>query len=110
MAVSHRESRANIHSYTLENGRTVYILAEGRLVKLAACDGHPAEIMDMSFAIQALSLRYLLENRDRLGRERGKMLHTVPEEIDRAVALLKLSSCGVSIDDLTPAQRKYLFG
>ncbi|MBR6933689.1 MAG: adenosylhomocysteinase [Bacteroidales bacterium] len=110
MAVSDRESRANIHSYTLENGRTVHILAEGRLVNLAAGDGHPAEIMDMSFAIQALSLRYLLENRDRLGRERGKMLHSVPVEIDQAVARLKLRSCGVEIDTLTPEQQAYLFG
>ena len=110
MAVSSREARANIQAYTLENGRTVHVIAEGRLVNLAAGDGHPAEIMDMSFAIQALSLRYLLENRDRLGRERGKMLHSVPVEIDQAVARLKLRSCGVEIDTLTPEQRAYLFG
>ena len=110
MAVSSREARANIQAYTLENGRTVHVIAEGRLVNLAAGDGHPAEIMDMSFAIQALSLRYLLENRDRLGRERGKMLHSVPVEIDQAVARLKLRSCGVEIDSLTPEQRAYLFG
>ena len=110
MAVSSREARANIQAYTLENGRTVHVIAEGRLVNLAAGDGHPAEIMDMSFAIQALSLRYLLENRDRLGRERGKMLHPVPVEIDQAVARLKLRSCGVEIDTLTPEQRAYLFG
>ena len=110
MAVSSREARTNIQSYTLENGRTVHVLAEGRLVNLAAGDGHPAEIMDMSFAIQALSLRYLLENRERLGRETGAMLHPVPEEIDRAVAELKLKSCGARIDRLTPAQKEYLFG
>ena len=110
MALSIREARTHIEAYTLEDGRTLYVLAEGRLVNLAAGDGHPAEIMDMSFAIQALSLRYLVENRERLGRTPGAMLHPVPEEIDRAVALLKLQDRGVEIDTLTPEQRAYLFG
>ena len=106
MAVSHRPARSNIEAYTLENGRTVYIIAEGRLVNLAAGDGHPAEIMDMSFAIQALSARYLVQNRDRL----TSLLNDVPREIDREVALRKLSHWGVKIDTLTAEQKKYIFG
>ena len=106
MAVSHRPARNNIEAYTLENGRTVNIIAEGRLVNLAAGDGHPAEIMDMSFAIQALSARYLVQNRDRL----TSLLNDVPREIDREVALRKLSHWGVKIDTLTAEQKKYIFG
>ena len=106
MAVSHRPARSNIEAYTLENGRTVNIIAEGRLVNLAAGDGHPAEIMDMSFAIQALSARYLVQNRDRL----TSLLNDVPREIDREVALRKLSHWGVKIDTLTTEQKKYIFG
>jgi len=110
MAVSEKPARHNIQAYTLENGRTIYVIAEGRLVNLAAGDGHPAEIMDMSFAIQAASARYLAENRDTLVREPGKMLNDVPEEIDREVARRKLDSWGVEIDTLTPEQHKYLYG
>ena len=106
MAVSHRPARNNIEAYQLENGRTIYIIAEGRLVNLAAGDGHPAEIMDMSFAIQALSARYLADNRGKI----GTMLNNVPLEIDREVALRKLQDWGISIDTLSPEQRKYLYG
>ena len=106
MAVSHRPARNNIEAYTLENGKTIYILAEGRLVNLAAGDGHPAEIMDMSFAIQALSARYLAQNRGCL----TGMLNPVPAEIDREVALRKLADWGIRIDTLTPEQHKYIFG
>ena len=109
-ATSVREARNNIKAYTLPNGRTIYILAEGRLVNLAAGDGHPAEIMDMSFAIQALSARYLVENKTLLGRVPGVMLHDVPEEIDRKVATLELENWGVQIDKLTPEQHTYLYG
>ena len=105
-AVSHRPARANIEAYELTNGRTVYILAEGRLVNLAAGDGHPAEIMDMSFAIQALSARYLVQNRGRLTHK----LNNVPAEIDREVALRKLADWGVQIDTLTEEQHRYIFG
>jgi len=105
-AVEHHPARQNIEAYTLENGRTVYILGEGRLVNLAAGDGHPAEIMDMSFAIQALSARYLVEHRSELV---GK-LHNVPAEIDRDVASRKLASWGVRIDTLTPEQHLYIYG
>ena len=106
MAVSHRPARSNIEAYTLENGRTVNIIAEGRLVNLAAGDGHPAEIMDMSFAIQALSARYLVQNRGRLETR----LNNVPREIDRDVALRKLETQGVKIDTLTTKQYKYIYG
>ena len=106
MAVSHRPARNNIEAYTLENGRTVYIIAEGRLVNLAAGDGHPAEIMDMSFAIQALSARYLADHRGKM----GTLLNNVPAEIDREVALRKLQDWGIRIDTLSPEQRKYLYG
>ncbi|MBR1570315.1 MAG: adenosylhomocysteinase [Bacteroidales bacterium] len=105
MAVSHRPARNNIEAYTLENGRTVYIIAEGRLVNLAAGDGHPAEIMDMSFAIQALSARYLADHRGTI----GTVLNQVPAEIDREVALRKLTDWGVSIDTLSAEQYNYLY-
>ena len=108
MSVRHHPARENIEAYVLENGRTVYILAEGRLVNLAAGDGHPAEIMDMSFAIQALSARYLADHRDSLQRDHYAMVMPVPVEIDREVALRKLSDWGISIDTLTAEQRDYL--
>ena len=112
IATSEREARQNIQEYVLPNGRKVYILAEGRLVNLAAGDGHPAEIMDMSFAIQALSARFLADNRKGgpLNRTFGNMLNAVPAEIDGKVARMKLNDWGIKIDHLTPAQRKYLFG
>ena len=96
--------RDNIVGYYLENGRSVNVLAEGRLVNLAAGDGHPAEIMDMSFSIQALCAQYLAQHRG----EELPMLNYVPEEIDREVAERKLRFLGVSIDHLTKAQQKYL--
>ena len=123
IAVSHRPARANIEAYTLSNGRTMYVIAEGRLVNLAAGDGHPAEIMDMSFAIQALSARYLVEQHchfDQAKRVETRacerwpqpksLLHRVPAAIDREVAFRKLAHWGVSIDTLTPEQHKYLYG
>ena len=106
MAVSHRPARQNIEAYELENGRTLYILAEGRLVNLAAGDGHPAEIMDMSFAIQALSARYVALHRGQL----PQVLNEVPREVDQEVALRKLKDWGVEIDTLTKEQHKYLYG
>lgn len=98
------EARHNILGYKLKNGRTVYLISEGRLVNLAAAEGHPAEIMDMSFAIQALSAEYLVKNRHNLETE----LIPVPKEIDDFVARLKLKSLGISIDELTEEQREYL--
>lgn len=116
IAVASKPARQNIMQYDLPDGRRIYILAEGRLVNLAAGDGHPAEIMDMSFAIQALSARYLADNREILrctqddSRNPGSMLYHVPEEIDKAVALRKLDSWGVTIDKLTEKQKIYLYG
>jgi adenosylhomocysteinase len=109
MAVEAKPARHNIMGYRLENGHKIYVIAEGRLVNLAAGDGHPAEIMDMSFAIQALSARYLVEHRD-LPRKRGAMVHDVPREIDEEVARRKLAYWGCAIDTLTPEQHKYLYG
>lgn len=107
-AVSRHVARNNIMAYTFADGRTVYVLAEGRLVNLAAGDGHPAEIMDMSFAIQALSAKYLTLNN--LPREKGNMLHNVPEAIDKEVARRKLADWGIAIDTLSPQQHLYLYG
>ncbi len=104
LATEHYEARHNIEGYRLPNGTTVFALAEGRLVNIAAGDGHPAEIMDMSFAIQALSAKYLVENRGKL--KPGVV--PVPREIDTAVAFKKLSTLGISIDTLTEEQKKYL--
>ena len=110
MAVSASPARKDIMAYRLENGKTVYVLAEGRLVNLAAGDGHPAEIMDMSFAIQALSAKYLVDNRESIRREPGKMLNDVPAEVDTEVAYRELKNWGCEIDVLTEEQRRYLFG
>jgi adenosylhomocysteinase len=103
-AVSKYQARNNIVGYTLPNGRTIFVLAEGRLVNLASGDGHPAEIMDMSFAIQALSAQYLADNRGKL----SPGVVPVPREIDLAVAARKLETLGVSIDTLTEEQKAYL--
>ena len=115
IAVDESPARQNIKQYTLPDGRRIYILAEGRLVNLAAGDGHPAEIMDMSFAIQALSAKYLADNREVLRHPgqasgQGSMLHKVPAEIDREVALRKLAGWGITIDKLTEKQHLYLYG
>lgn len=110
MAKEISPARKDIMAYTLENGRKIYIIAEGRLVNLAAGDGHPAEIMDMSFAIQALSAKYLVENKDRISRKPGEMVNDVPKEIDNEVAVRELKNWGCEIDKLTPEQSQYLFG
>ena len=104
IAVETREQRRNIMGYKLPSGQWIFVLGEGRLVNLACGDGHPAEIMDMSFAIQALSAKYLVEH----GKELTEMLIDVPAEVDRAVASRKLAFLGKSIDTLTPEQEKYL--
>ena len=110
IAVNEKLARQNIQEYTLGNGCRIYVIAEGRLVNLAAGDGHPAEIMDMSFAIQALSAKFLADNRNTLPRVPGAMLHNVPAEIDKEVAFRKLSDWGAEIDRLTEKQRIYLYG
>jgi len=104
LAVDRRVARQNIEQFTLPDGRNIYLLAEGRLVNLAAGDGHPTEIMDMSFGIQALSARYIKENAGNF----EKKLYRVPEEIDHRVANLKLKSMGVTIDSLTEEQEAYM--
>jgi len=104
LAVSRRQVRKNIDEYLLADGRKVYLLAEGRLVNLAAGDGHPVEIMDMTFALQALCLRYLKEYSGVLKHA----VYQVPEEIDKQVALMKLNTLGIQIDCLTENQQIYL--
>jgi adenosylhomocysteinase len=104
IAVREYEVRRNIQAYVLPNGKTLFTIAEGRLVNLAAADGHPAEIMDMSFAIQAMSAKYLADNRSSL----TPGVIPVPRKIDDYVARIKLASMGVSIDTLTDEQKDYL--
>ncbi|MGC8928649.1 MAG: adenosylhomocysteinase [Myxococcota bacterium] len=101
---SRRIIRDFVEEFTLTNGKRVYILAEGRLINLASAEGHPASVMDMSFANQSLSVEYLLKFRDSLKRD----VYTIPVELDREVAELKLKSLGISIDSLTEEQRRYL--
>ncbi|MUG45015.1 adenosylhomocysteinase [Paenibacillus woosongensis] len=103
-SVSVRTVRRNIEEYQLKDGRKMYVLAEGRLVNLAAGDGHPAEIMDMTFALQALSLKYVNERY----KEIGATVVNVPYELDEQVARYKLESLGFGIDRLTEEQRAYL--
>lgn len=103
LSVEQFESRKNIMGYKLADGRVLHLIAEGRLVNLAAGDGHPAEIMDMSFAIQALCARYIAQHK---GLQKG--VHFVPEEIDRDVARRKLAAWGVKLDTLSDEQEAYL--
>ena len=104
LAVEKYEARHNIQGYVLPNGKTLFVIAEGRLVNLAAGDGHPAEIMDMSFAIQALSAEYLAKHQAEL----VPGVISVPRELDEAVARRKLRAMGVSIDSLSAEQEDYL--
>ena len=103
MATSKRTLRPNLEEYTLPGGKRVHLLAEGRLVNLASAEGHPSEVMDMSFANQSLNAEYLVKNK---GLE--IKVYRVPQEIDELVAGLKLKALGVSIDELTEKQKKYL--
>jgi adenosylhomocysteinase len=104
LSKSVREARAFVEEYTKKDGRRVYLLGEGRLINLAAAEGHPASVMDMSFANQALSAEYMIENADKL----DKKVYPVPEVIDKEIARLKLKAMGIAIDKLTPEQEKYL--
>ncbi len=104
LSSSKRTVRRNIEEYQLKDGRKVYLLAEGRLVNLAAGDGHPAEIMDMTFALQAMSLKYVNERYEEIG---SKVVN-VPYELDEKVARFKLESLGTGIDTLTDEQKAYL--
>jgi adenosylhomocysteinase len=103
LSTSKRTMRPNLEEYTLKDGRKLYLLAEGRLVNLAAAEGHPSEVMDMSFADQALCAEYIAKTAKLTAK-----VYTVPKEIDEKVAELKLKSMNVSIDELTEEQKKYL--
>ncbi len=104
MSTSVTRPRTFVAAHRLADGRTLHVLAEGRLVNLAAAEGHPAAVMDMSFANQALCAEYVARNHASLEPE----VYDVPEDIDREIARLKLHSMGVAIDTLTPEQERYL--
>jgi len=104
LSVSRRFIRDYVEEYRLKDGRRIYLLGEGRLINLASAEGHPASVMDMSFANQALSAEYLVREKGRLDRK----VYRVPEDIDRSVASLKLASLGIRIDKLTEEQIRYL--
>ncbi|MBX9573969.1 MAG: adenosylhomocysteinase [Candidatus Obscuribacterales bacterium] len=104
LSTSKRESRHLVDEYTLKNGNKVCVLGQGRLINLACAEGHPASVMDMSFANQALSLEYLVKNKATL----AKGLHTLPEAVDYEIAALKLKSMGVKIDTLTKEMVEYM--
>jgi len=104
LAVSVRSPRPFVEQYTLADGRHISLLGEGRLVNLAAAEGHPSAVMDMSFANQALCAEYIVKNAARLERT----VYPVPAEIDERIAQLKLKAMGIEIDVLTPAQASYL--
>lgn len=103
-AVERRPARQNVEEFVLSDGRRLYLLGEGRLVNLACGDGHPIEIMDLSFALQALAIQYV----DQHAGELAPGVHRVPAELDRRVAELKLASLGVEIDRLSEEQQEYL--
>lgn len=103
-AVSKKETRNNIMGYTLSNGRTINVIGEGKLVNIAAADGHPAEIMDLSFAVQAMSAMYIKDNHSRLGNK----VVDVSSEIDDVIARRRLAAWDIEIDELTDDQKKYL--
>lgn len=104
LSVSKQRVRDFVDQYTLKDGRTICLLGEGRLINLAAAEGHPASVMDMSFANQALSVEFLVKNASSL----EKRVYSVPEDIDKDVARLKLQAMGMTIDKLTPEQKRYL--
>jgi adenosylhomocysteinase len=104
LAVETRTLRPFVDEFRLEDGRRLYLIADGRLVNLAAAEGHPAQVMDMSFANQALSAEYMVANAASLDRH----VYPVPEEIDEEIARLKLATMGIAIDELTEEQAKYL--
>ncbi|HTS78355.1 MAG TPA: adenosylhomocysteinase [Bryobacteraceae bacterium] len=106
MASSRRETRPFVEEFAMRDGRRVYVLGEGRLINLAAAEGHPASVMDMSFANQALSAEYMVKNHAKL----EKKVYAVPEDLDKQVARMKIESMGVAIDRLTPEQEEYLAG
>ena len=104
MAEEKRRIRQFVEEFQLPDGRRINLLADGRLINLAAAEGHPASVMDMSFANQALAYEYVLKNADQLENK----VYMIPEELDRQIAQMKLEAMGVKIDELTPEQKKYL--
>lgn len=104
IAKSRRTIRPFVEEYVLENGKCINVLGDGRLINLASAEGHPSSVMDMSFANQALSIEYMLKNKQRFENN----VYSVPEEIDKAIAREKLKAMSVKIDKLTPEQKKYL--
>jgi len=104
LSIKKRRIRDFVDEYELSDGRRIYLLGEGRLINLASAEGHPAQVMDLSFANQALSVEYLVKNYKKL----EKKVYKVPEEIDKRIAYLKLKSLGIRIDNLTKEQKKYL--
>jgi adenosylhomocysteinase len=104
MSTKTREIRPEVMEYTLKGGKRILVLAEGRLVNLAAAEGHPASVMDMSFANQSLGAEWMLKN----GSTMKRKVYALPEKIDKEIARLKLASMDVSIDRLTAEQRQYL--
>jgi adenosylhomocysteinase len=104
LAVKKKQIRTYVEQYTLSDGKCLYLLGEGRLINLAAAEGHPASVMDMSFANQALCVEYLVKR----GKGLAPKVYPVPEEVDNEVGKLKLRAMGITIDILTPEQRKYL--
>ncbi|MCX5706683.1 MAG: adenosylhomocysteinase, partial [Candidatus Omnitrophica bacterium] len=104
LSIRKRVIRDFVDEYTLKDGRKIYLLGEGRLINLTAAEGHPASVMDMSFANQALSAEYIAKNYRKL----KKQVYKVPDNIDKNIARLKLKSLGIKIDVLTPEQKKYL--
>jgi adenosylhomocysteinase len=106
MASSKRTTRHFVEEYSMKDGRKINLLGEGRLINLAAAEGHPPSVMDMSFADQALSVEHVVKNHSKM----EKTVYTVPVELDKRVARLKLESMGIKIDRLTPEQEEYLAG
>jgi len=101
---SRRMAREFVEEYAFRDGRRLYVLADGRLINLSAAEGHPASVMDMSFANQALAAEYMVKNHSTL----EKRVYAVPEDLDKQVARMKLESMGIKIDRLTPEQEHYL--
>jgi adenosylhomocysteinase len=104
IAASRRQLRPFVEEFVLKNGRRINVLGEGRLINLAAAEGHPSSVMDMSFANQALCVEYMVKSKAAL----AITVHPVPEKIDRQIAKEKLAAMGTKIDKLTPQQKKYL--
>jgi adenosylhomocysteinase len=104
LSKARRTIRDFVEEFTLGNGKRIYLLGEGRLINLAAAEGHPSAVMDMSFANQALCAEYMVRNAKKL----EKKVYSVPEKIDKEIARLKLKAMGIKIDTLTPEQKRYL--